>query len=137
LTDIDENQYMAENRTNQSVFVGEQVVHQHPHWDVMDTRGMPRLMYTVTFVKVPFLYDWCKNQLFNTSTTGYSGTYVIEYLAEDASPWEAEEVYRQLDEYGYKKNSYLICYADRFILIHFDWEPTAEQMETVAQKLNP
>jgi len=137
LTDIDENQYMAENRTNQSVFVGEQVVHQHPHWDVMDTGGMPRLMYTVTFVKVPFLYDWCKNQLFNTATEGYQGEYIIEYLPVDAGPWGAVEAYRQLDESGEEKSSYLLCYEDRFVLIHFGWEPTAEQMAIVSEKLNP
>ena len=86
---------------------------------------------------MPFLYDWCKNQLFNTATEGYQGEYIIAYLPVDAEPWGAVEAYRQLNESGEEKSSYLLCYEDRFVLIHFGWEPTAEQMAIVEQKLNP
>ena len=137
LIEIDENKYLAESRLKETVLLSQRVVYQRPGFGSSVPSEMPDLGYTVTIVKTPFLYRLCKNQLFNTSTAGYNGTYVIEYLAEDASPWGAEEVYRQLDEFGEKKNSYLICYTDRFILIHFDWEPSAEQMAIVAQKLNP
>ena len=137
LIEIDENKYLAESRLKQTVLLSQRVVYQRPGFDSSVPSEMPDLGYTVTIVKMPFLYRLCKNQYFSTSTAGCNGTYVIEYLAADASPWGAEEVYRQLDEFGGEKNSYLICYADRFILIHFDWEPSAEQMAIVAQKLNP
>ena len=133
LMEIDEDAYIAENRLYQTMLLSKQVVHQIETTD----KGIPELGYTVVTVKVPFLYDWCRKQFFNTSTSGYEGEYVIKYLQTDASHWDAIEAYRQLDEYGNEKESFLLCYADRFVLIHFDWEPTAKQMEIVSQKLNP
>lgn len=133
LMEIDEDAYLVQNRLNQSMLLCEQVVYQSE----TTGKGIPELGYTVVTVKVPFLYDWCRKQFFNTSTDGYEGEYVIKYSQTDASPWGAMEAYRQLDEYGNEKESFLLCYADRFVLIHFDQEPTTEQMEIVRQKLNP
>ena len=57
--------------------------------------------------------------------------------AEDAFEWDAVEVYRVYNEEGWWLNRYLICYEERIVDIRFDWEPTAEDMAIVSQKLNP
>ena len=59
------------------------------------------------------------------------------YKEQDADPWGAKEVYRLYSEEGWWTYTYLLCYEERIIQIRFDWEPTAEQMEIVSQKLNP
>ena len=62
-------------------------------------------------------------------------TWNREYRPEDAVSWGAKEVYRLHDlEYG-AENTYLLCYDQLLAEIRFDWEPTAEQMKIVGEKL--
>ena len=56
---------------------------------------------------------------------------------QDPTSWGANEVYRLYQEEGWYMNWYLLCYEDRIIDIRFDWEPTADDMAIVNQKLNP
>lgn len=137
LAEIDEDEYIAENRVNQTILLRQRAVRQRPDFDVTDTSGMPELGYTVTTVKVPLFYDWCKNHLVNTSARGYEGSHIIEYSPIDASPWGAKEAYCLLDKYGERKSCFLLCYEDQIIEIWFSWDPTPEQMAIVSQKLNP
>lgn len=58
------------------------------------------------------------------------------YKEQDPAPWGANEVYRLYSEEGWWTYTYLLCYEDQIIEIRFDWEPTAEQMAIVSQKLN-
>jgi len=133
---VDEDAYITEDRLNQTVLLSQRVIYQRPGFDAENRSGMPDLGYTVTTINVPFLYNWCKSQLFKTSAKGYGGTYTIAYQETDAAPWGAVEAYCQLDEFGEKTRSYLLCYPKRIVRIHFDWDPTAEQMATVGQKLD-
>lgn len=137
LIPINEADYFAEDSLDQTFLVSQRVIRQRPDFDIQDPDSMPDLGYSVTVVKAPFLYDWCKDQLFHKTARGENGLYTIEYLPVDAALWGAEEAYRQLDEFGAEKNSFLLCYRDRFVLIHLDWDPTEEQMAIVGQKMMP
>ena len=135
LIPVPKEAYVTQNRTDKTFLISQQVIWQFPHFETPETSGMCDLGYTVTIVNAPLLYNWCKDQLLHKTTRGENGLYIIEYLPVEAEPWEALEAYRQLDEFGAEKNSFLLCYPDRFLLIHLDWDPTEEQMAIVGQKM--
>lgn len=141
LADINEDQYIAENRLNQTVLLRHQVVHQRKPYDKDGTSSAPDLLYATVTVKFPMLYDWCKNQLYYSWDETKSDEWPVGnrmvFQKQDPSPWNAKEVYRLYSEEGWWTNTYLLCYEKRIISIRFDWEPTAEQMAIVRQKLNP
>lgn len=125
---------------NQSLLLGHAEARQ---WERLDWEGerLKDLEYTVTLVKAPFLYDLCKRDLFDkldeTKDDRIPEGYKLVYLSQDPVPWGAEEVYgiynQQYPDHAY--HWYLLCYADRIIEIKFDWEPTAEHMALVAERL--
>lgn len=141
LIDQSAEEYIEENRINETAFLGQQVVYQRPGFDSDRSQGLPKLQYTITEVKLPFLYDWCRDELFRdhdeTDDEDVLAGHRLVYTEQDAAPWGAKEVYRLYSEEGWYTNRYLLCYDDRIIDIAFDWEPTAEQMKIVSQKLDP
>lgn len=99
---------------------------------------MFELIYTITEVKLPFLYDFCKNSLLNNKKDEVIDgevVFVEHYEQVDTSPWRANEAYRIYWGVGYA-DRYLLCYENRIIEIIFSWEPTSEQMAIVADKLS-
>lgn len=135
LLEVDNTGYIKERRGNMSMLLGQFVMRQHPRFDVENYTRMPQLEYTMTIVRVPALYDMCKERLIYEQEKLHSIS-PEKYRAEDAVPWGANEVYRLYDlEYG-AENFYLLCYDNMLVEINFDWEPTIEQMEIVGQKLN-
>lgn len=100
-------------------------------------RSVSDLEYTVTQIKVPALYALCKNSFINSREDVIRDGELLladHYDAIDAAPWQAQEAYRVYWSDGYL-NKYLLCYEDSIVEIHFDWEPTLEQMQIVAEKL--
>ena len=139
LQDVEFDGYIRENRHSESLFLGQEVVHQWPRYDTDHPETVPDLGYTLTIVKVPALYDLCKKTLLNQrrSAADKKGVIFIDHYEEiDAAPWLAEQAY-QLHWSESVLNQYLLCYEDRIIEIEFDWTPTEEQMQIVAEKLNP
>lgn len=141
LIEIDEDKYMSENRSNRTVLLSERAVHQRKPFDTEGTSTAPDLRYRIITVKAPFLYAWCKEQMYydqdETNSSRWPVGNRMVYKEQDAFSWGAKEAYRLYSEEGWWTNTYLLCYEDRIIEIRFDWEPTPEQMETVRQKLNP
>ena len=82
----------------------------------------------------------CKNQTIDkkdeTDNADIPEGFKRVYLEQDPTPWKANEVYQLAYQDSGALNSYLLCYDDRIIEISFDWEPTAEQMAIVAEKLS-
>lgn len=118
--------------------MGQKVVWQHPRRDIDTPVNVPNLKYTLTIIKVPALYDMCKERILNrrSDTVVEAGIIFVDHYEEiDAAPWLAKEAY-QLHFSGGILNKYFLCYEDRIVEIDFDWEPTEEQMKIVAEKLN-
>lgn len=96
---------------------------------------MPGLEYTIVSVKVPFLYDTCKNRLMREEQVISSGT-LLQYTPQDASAWGANAVYGlenpSSSQFAY---TYLLCYDHTLVEIKLNWEPTQEQMQMIGQKL--
>lgn len=135
LTETTCSDWSTSARKDETFFVSHIEYYQRP---LTQDRSVPDLSYTVTQVKAPFLSDYCKNSLVNSRQDEVrDGEVLLEdhYDAIDATPWQAQEAYRVYWGDGYL-NKYLLCYEDTFVEIHFDWEPTTEQMQIVAEKLN-
>lgn len=99
---------------------------------------MPRLEYTITLVKVPALYDICKNTLLADWDKDWMPGGQNDYaMPIDPTPWGAEDAYQLSNqEYG-PENTFLLCYQDRLVEIDFSygWDVTPEQMSLVSEKI--
>ena len=137
LLDVHYDGYIKERRSEESLLLGRFVMRQHPRFDAEHYREMPNLEYTITEVRLPFLYGFCKNSLLNGRKDEVENGEVVfaeHYEPVDPAPWQANEAYRLYWSSGYL-DKYLLCYESRIIEIGFFWEPTPEQMATVADKL--
>lgn len=138
--EVDEEKYIITNRNNETFLVGQRVVDMFGDWNVEGFHELPDLRYKITTVKVPFLYDWCAEQVFrdqDESNNGIPEGHRSIYKEVEAAPWGAKAAYRLYHEEGWWQNTYLLYYEDRIIEIRFDWEPTTDDMAIVNQKLNP
>ena len=135
LLEVDYDGYVKERRGNMSLILGQLDMRQYPRYDEDNYKHIPRLEYFMTIVRIPALYDMCKERvIYDRENLRYMSPQ--EYRMEDATPWRANEAYRLYDlEYG-AENFYLLCYNNLIVEIHFDWEPTVEQMEIVGKQLN-
>lgn len=109
--------------------------------DLARWQELPSINYTWVQVRAPFLYDTCRNYLLLDRAERWNRDMPesewYSYEPADPAPWGAEAAYRWTSrEYG-PRNTYLLCYSDRFVEIEFDreWEITPEQMAVVAEKL--
>ncbi len=122
------------------MLLGQFVMRQHPRIDAEDFTEIPDLEYTITVIKVPFLYDVCKDRLLRgqdeTGDDRVPEGFKNVYEAQSAIPWGAQEVYRLISQSSGPMNWYLLCYEDSIIEIKFDWELTPGQMKIVAEKLS-
>ena len=96
--------------------------------EALNDSDLPELYYTITYIHVDFLYDVCQKELLRDFARHG------EAITVDASGWNADAAY-QLYAHGSIQNDYLLCYDGYFVEIRFGWEPTAEQMTIVGQKL--
>ena len=134
LMDVNYDGYIKQRSGNSSLLLEQLVLRQCPRFDAEHYKEMPQLGYTIVVVRLPALYDMCKDQLIGKADYYYPVGRRV-YQAEDPEPWGANEVYRQHDfEYG-PINTYLLCYDKLIVKISFDWEPTPNQMAIVKEKL--
>ena len=134
LVEVDYDGYIKQCLGEESFILGQYVMDQSPRFDAKDYAQIPQLNYSMTLVKIPAMYDWCKEHVKNERETRW-GFGEEEYKVEDGTPWGANEAYRLYDPVYGAENWYLLCYDDVIVEINFDWEPTAEQMKIVGEKL--
>ena len=137
--DVDGAFYVETNDHNQTFFLSRMDVDLFPHWDEGDASGLPELRYEIVTVKIPGLYNWCKEEMYHDrdeTKTDVPVGYRNLYKHIDSGPWGAKDAYRLYCEEGWWHNTYLICYEDKILEITFDWEPSADDMATINQKMN-
>lgn len=130
-------EYIRERRSDESLLLAQFVMRQHARLDAGHRSDMPELEYTITRVKLPALYHFCKNTLIGSGNDESAGGESVSdgrYDPVDAVPWGAAEAYRYFEDSNYR-NRYLLCYGDYMVEITFDWEPAPEQMKLVGEKL--
>lgn len=128
-----ENDYIRERRDSASALLAQYTARQHPRFDAEGYIHLPILEYTVTLVKVPELYDLCKNALL--AEYGDDDWLGRSYESIEAGPWGAAEAYRVVESNGDRWNNYLLCYPDRLVEFAPGWMMTAEQKALVGEKL--
>lgn len=131
LTGIDDSGYLKSKSDDDSILLGQLHSSQHP----MNNSAGLRLGYTITEVKMPFLYDFCFEKLYEQRIMRHDYTFGDRYEMIEAEPWKANSAY-QLKGNISAEWTYIVCY-ERFILqITSEWELTAEQMGIIGSKIN-
>lgn len=130
LLQIDDSAYLQTHSIEDSIFLGQDESSQHPN----TYNHTPSMQYTITEVKMPFLYDFVVDQLYHQydEWRGYNSEYA--YVEADATAWGANKAW-QLYKDGEPENAFLICY-DKYVLeISVDWELTAEQKQMIMDSI--
>lgn len=135
LMDINMDGYITRHSGDDSLLLGRYEVHQHTDWrQDQVSSGLPTMDYTVTEVKLPFLYDMCRETIYRVQMK-YAEDFDYEYVESDPAPWSANRVWEKTSPDGYSWDQFLLCYDDRIVVIDFDWFSTPEQMAIVGEKL--
>lgn len=118
--DVGDQEFWVSRDGEESLVLG-----QYQGWQITEEETGPEedmdtVMYTVTLVKLPILYDLCRDEML-----------WADHEQVDAAPWLAQEAYRKTD--GVRLRTYLLCYQDCVVEIAFGWEPTQEQMQLVGE----
>ena len=134
LADTNYSQWSTEARVDSSILLTHGTYSQRPRMDALD---QPDLDYELVTVKVPFLYDLCKNDFISwveRDNDQLPPEYWDEYRLMDASAWDAEEVYQRYHA-GEPINQFLVCWPGRIAEIKFDWDWTVtEDMAATAAR---
>lgn len=139
LTDAQESGESAQNlRTDiQEPGEDEQALQADAEDSQKVTQELPALLYTVTQVKAPFLYDWCVRKTIEQ----YAGEENIDgeirgeaMRSVEKEPWKADAAYR-LYRGDEAMNEYVLCYGDLILELNTSWELTEEQMSIVGEKI--
>lgn len=136
LLDVPLDGYTRQKTGHESPLLARFTGNQHPRLDAAQFSEMPHISYTVTEVKVPGLYGFCRTQLLaQRQDEVYDGGVVANhYVNVDPEPWGANEAYRVYWDERYL-NQYLLCYDRTLVELNLDWEPTEAQMAIVGEKL--
>lgn len=136
---VDYDKYIKERRGNESIFLSDFVMSQYARYNAVNFDEIPTLDYRIVIVKAPFLYDWCKKDLYYTADKSMDNDWPDDmksiYKSENPTPWKATEAYRLFFTDGTPRYHYLLCYEDYLVDIEFDRELTPEQIAIVAEKL--
>ena len=132
--------YSYRLRSEESPLAGWMEAVQKSRLDAADSQEMPYLSYSVATVKVPALYDLCRDAMLRerdevTRDVGVPEGYREQYQAIDPAPWQAKEAYRLVREGDGPKGRYLLCYEGRIVEIYFEWEVSEREMGIVASRL--
>ena len=129
-------EYIRERSSSESLLAAQYEMWQHPRYDSTHISQLPELKYTITDIRLPFLYSLCKESLLNAKKDDISDgqAFANHYEPSDPSPWLAQEAYRLRWSSGYIDH-YLLCYENRIVEIQFSWEPDPEQMTAAGRIL--
>ena len=140
-TGVSAEWYIRQQTDRSSPLLAQYELHQYRDWHNADADGvaLPGIDYTITDVKAAFLFDFCRNKLlhaYDPDEQDIQFGFVGDYQPVDAAPWGAEEAYRLYwRENDGALNHWLLRYGRRFVKLGLDWEPTAEQMAIIGEKL--
>ena len=136
LCEISSEDYIEKNRLEQSFLLRQQTVDQYPRSEANNFRNMPDLHYTITVTSVPFLFKWCKAQVYREESE-QQARFDHTYKQQDANAWGADAVYLLYDAGDQPLGKYLLFFQNSIVELWLDWEPSADQMSIIGQKLNP
>lgn len=129
---VGEQEVFFSNATSsdQSLLLQRLKVEQFP-WGREDET--PQMTYERYTVSVPALYPFCVEQMKRQMLI--KAYWDGEMVPMDATPWGAEEAYRLVAKDGTQRNAFLLCRGNILVSVELSWEPTAEQMAMVGERL--
>ena len=129
---VGEQEMFFSNATSsdQSLLLQRLKVEQFP-WGREDET--PQMTYERYTVSVPALYSFCVGQMKRQMLI--KAYWDGEMVPVDATPWGAEEAYRLVAKDGTQRNAFLLCRGNILVSVDMSWEPTAEQMALVGERL--
>lgn len=129
---VGEQEVFFSNATSsdQSLLLQRLKVEQFP-WGREDET--PQMTYERYTVSVPALYPFCVGQMKRQMLI--KAYWDGEMVPMDATPWGAEEAYRLVAKDGTQRNAFLLCRGNILVSVDMSWEPTAEQMALVGERL--
>lgn len=128
-----DEKYSYELTEKESIFLIRSEARQDPRADAGE---LPVLWYTVTEVKIPFLYDWCLEKIMELETgrENIGGELrVTEMRRIEEESWRADAAYRLYAD-GEAKGKYVVCYGNVILELTASWELTEGQMSIVGEK---
>lgn len=125
-------------RKQDSVFLFREEGYQSEAWEEgEDVRLRIHFDYTFIVVKVPFVYEFVKEELIADGME-YVDVEMGDqsaYHKVDMPIWEAVEVYQYHNFDGEPQDEYIVCYPDRILQIDFGWNITDEDITKVKDKI--
>ena len=128
ITDTGETRWSTQAQRKESSFVSRTEYEQLELGD----GELQSLTYTVTDVKMPRFYQFCKDSLLSARQD--EGEFIDHYEAVDPEPWQAEVAY-QLHFSSSVLDQYLLCYGNRIVEISLHFPPTMAEKAVIAEKL--
>lgn len=134
LTQVGQRQWSTQAKARES---GLLTYTQYEQSELGESGKLLRLEYQVTEVKLPALYEFCKEKLLSARKDEKEGDSVVftdHYEPIDPAPWQAQEAY-QVHFSDSVLDTYLLCYEDRMVELSLDFTPDRRQMSLAAEKL--
>ena len=134
--EVNEDELQGYPRKNDSVFLSREEGYQSEVWqEGEDVRLRIHLDYTFIIVKMPFVYDFVKDELIADKMEYVDVEFGDQsgYRKVDMPIWEAVEVYQNHDFDGEPEYEYLVCYPDCMIQIDFGWDISDEDIIKVKE----
>ena len=133
LTDTAQMEWSTEERSEESFLLANRQYRQWP----LTTEDVPRMDYQVLDSKAPFVYALCKNDLLRSrKVTVENGEvlFVNHFEPIDPAPWGALEAYQELWDDAFSSH-YILCYENKIIKLHTNWELDEIQQSIVGRVL--
>ncbi len=134
MMETDSSGYSREWTERSSVFLTQYEARQRGK---LGEKQLTDLEYTITKVRVPALFDFCRDGLLKRyadrpGSVEYADYY--RYEPQDPALWGADEVYRRYSG-DTALGSYLVCWGEKIVEITFYWEVSDEQIGIAAERL--
>lgn len=138
LREVEEDQLRSSSRRSDSLFLFREEGYQSERLEEgVDLSERSSMEYTILRVKMPFIYDYCKEELMAEKYRYVDLAWVNQsgYRKVDMPAWGALEVYCYYYDDGVTENEYFVCYEDCMLQIDFGWDVTDEDIAKVRESI--
>lgn len=135
IREISHDNFVENYRVSNSIFISYVEGMQFEDWDEEDVEGYLSIDYQIITVKMPFVYDLCKNELLRQYDYLYEDDPDLMgfgYRKVECPIWEAKEVYRRYTG-AEVRSDFIVCYEDKIVEIDFNWDVTDAELEKVKE----
>lgn len=145
LTGVEDDRYITRRQAESTFLITERNFYQHIFYDQLQPgERFATLDYTIVDVHLPFLYDWCVEELLHdrddwtAETEDGEEVRLYAYVAADPAPWGAERAWRRWRAVeNVPTGDWLLCWPGRIVVLEPGFELTQAQMALAGEKLAP